>query len=129
MLMLKVKIKDYSSFNSIKLEEDDIVYNNVNQNKAKKDLIKLIDSSRTKSNNKLHYHKSKKPLFKNNNYNVQYNINNSFNIQNVQNNISFNQNNLTIVNSASFNINKIYENLNLLDISLLKFGLNLYMCF
>ena len=107
-----IKIKDYSSFNSIKLEEDDIVYNNVNQNKAKKDLIKLIDSSRTKSNNKLHYHKSKKPLFKNNNYNVQYNINNSFNIQNVQNNISFNQNNLTIVNSASFNINKIYENLN-----------------
>ena len=109
-----IKIKDYSLFNSLKFEEDeeDVVYNNMNQNKAKKDLIKLIDSSRTKTINKLHYHKNKKPLFNNNNYNVQYNINNSFNIQNVQRNVAFNQNNLTITNAGSFNIKKIYENLN-----------------
>jgi len=107
-----IKIKDYSSFNSIKLEED-IIYDN-KKSKAKKDLIKLIDSSRTKSSTKLHYHKNKKPLFKNNNYNVQYNINNSFNIQNVQNN-NFNQINLTITQSASFNIKNIYDNLNQLS--------------
>jgi len=106
----EIKIKDYSTFNSIKLDEEDNIYNN-KKSKAKKDLIKLIDSSRTKSSTKLHYHKNKKPLFKNNNYNVQYNINNSFNIQNVQSN-NFNQNNLIIIQSASFNIKNIYDNLN-----------------
>jgi hypothetical protein len=106
-----IKIKDFPTMNSLKLEEID---NNIklNENKAKKDLIKLIDSSRTKSSKKIYYHKNKKPLFKNNNYNVQYNINNSFNIQNVQNNISFTSNNLTIMTSESFNIKSTYTNLN-----------------
>ena len=103
-----LNINDFPSLNSFQ-EEENISFK---EKKAKKDLIKLIDSSRTKSSTKLYYHKNKKPLFKNNNYNVQYNINNSFNIQNVQNNITFNQNKLTIINSASFKINKIYTNLN-----------------
>ena len=50
-------------------------------------------------------------MFKNNNYNVQYNINNSFNIQSFQKN-AFNSNNLSITTSASFNIKKIYYNFN-----------------
>ena len=103
-----IKIEDHSSFNSKKLEEDTLPED---RNKAKKDLMKLIDSSRTKSSSKLHYHKNKKHMFKKSNYNVQYNINNSFNIQNVQKN-NFNQNNLSIAKTESFDIKKIYENLN-----------------
>ena len=72
------EIKDIPSINLVKNQED---------NKKNKDLIKLIDSSRVKPNLKIHYHKNKKSLYKNNNYNVQYNINNSFNIQNLQKNI------------------------------------------
>ena len=107
------KMKDYSfnTINSTKLEEDIFDNNDKKKTNDKKDLIKLIDSSRTKSSKKLYYHKSKKPLFKNNNYNVQYNINNSFNIQSVQKN-TFNKNNLTIITTSSFQIKKIYENLN-----------------
>ena len=88
-----------------------------NESQAKKNLIKLIDSSRTKTSTKLYYHKNKKerPLFKKNNYNVQYNINNSFNINNVQNNISFNSSNLTIITSESFHIKNTYTNLNSLS--------------
>ena len=99
--------------NSIKKEED-ITYN---ENKTKKNLIKLIDSSRSKTGSKLYYHKNKKEktLYKSTNYNVQYNINNSFNIHNVQNNTSFNSSNLTIMTSESFHIKNIYTNLN--DIS------------
>ena len=96
------EIKDIPSINIVKNQED---------NKKNKDLIKLIDSSRVKPNLKIHYHKNKKSLYKNNNYNVQYNINNSFNIQNLQKNI-FNQNNFSIVPSESFNIKSIYNNLN-----------------
>ena len=96
------EIKDIPSINLVKNQED---------NKKNKDLIKLIDSSRVKPNLKIHYHKNKKSLYKNNNYNVQYNINNSFNIQNLQKNI-FNQNNFSIVPSESFNIKSIYNNLN-----------------
>ena len=90
------------------MKEDNIF----NTNKTQKDLIKLIDSSRTKSSTKLHYHKNKTQLFHNKNYNVQYNINNSFNIQNVQKNLAFNSNNITIINTASFNIKKTYDNIN-----------------
>ena len=102
-----LNINDFPSLNSFQ-EEENISFK---EKKAKKDLIKLIDSSRTKSSTKLYYHKNKKPMFKNNNYNVQYNINNSFNIQNLQKNI-FNQNNFSIVPSESFNIKSIYNNLN-----------------
>ena len=109
-----LKLGNFSTVNSIKKEEDDITYN---ENKTKKNLIKLIDSSRTKTGSKLFYHKNKKEktLYKSTNYNVQYNINNSFNIQNVQNNTSFNSTNLTIITSESFHIKNIYTNLN--DIS------------
>ena len=103
-----IKIKDNSPVSFVKIEED--IFDN-NKNKTKKDLIKLIDSSRTKSSSKLHYHKSKRSLLKKNKYNVQYNINNSFNIQNVQKN-NFNGNNLSITKTESFDIKKIYENLN-----------------
>ena len=103
-----IEIKDYPSIIPQKMKEDNIF----NTNKTQKDLIKLIDSSRTKSSTKLHYHKNKTQLFHNKNYNVQYNINNSFNIQNVQKNLAFNSNNITIINTASFNIKKTYDNIN-----------------
>ena len=84
-------------------------------NKKHKNLIKLIDSSRGKKNLKLHYHKNKKSIFKNNNYNVQYNINNSFNINQMQKNSIFLTNQLSISNPISFKINNIYENLNIIS--------------
>ena len=111
-----IKLGDFSTINSIKKEKEDLDISH-NESQAKKNLIKLIDSSRTKTSTKLYYHKNKKerPLFKNNNYNVQYNINNSFNINNVQNNISFNSSNLTIITSESFHIKNTYTNLNSLS--------------
>jgi hypothetical protein len=94
-----------TSFNLFKYEE-----NSINENKKNKNVLKLIESSRGKRNTKLHYHKHKKNQL-NNNYNVHYNINNSFNINQIHKNIIFDKNQLSITNSISFKINKSYENL------------------
>ena len=85
---------------------------NVLENKNHKNLKKLIDSSRGKKNIKLHYHKNRKSMLKNNKYNVQYNINNSFNINQIQKHSIFVPDQLSITKPISFKINKIYENLN-----------------
>ena len=95
-----------TSFNLFKYEE-----NTIYKNKKNKNLLKLIESSRGKRNTKLHYHKHKNNQLKNN-YNVHYNINNSFNINQIHKNIIFDKNQLSISNSISFNINKSYDNLN-----------------
>ena len=99
-------------FNLFKNDENN---SHIYGNKKHKNLIKLIDSSRGKKNLKLHYHKNKKSILKSNNYNVQYNINNSFNINQMQKSSVFLTNQLSISNPISFKINKIYENLNLIS--------------
>ena len=99
-------------FNLFKNDENN---SHIYRSKKHKNLIKLIDSSRGKKNLKLHYHKNKKSILKSNNYNVQYNINNSFNINQMQKNSVFLTNQLSISNPISFKINKIYENLNIIS--------------
>ena len=99
-----------NSFNLFTYDE-----NSTNENKNNnKDILKLIDSSRGKRNTRLHYHIHKKNKLKNN-YNVHYNINNSFNINRIQKNNIFDKNQLSITNSISFKINKSYENLNIIS--------------
>ena len=98
-----------SSLNLFKFEENNIYENN--KNNKNNNILKLIGSSRGKRNTKLHYHKHNQNQL-NNNYNVHYNINNSFNINQIHKNIMFDKNQLSITNSISFKINKSYDNLN-----------------
>ena len=118
------QLKDIADIdNEMSIKNEEISFNlfNYEQNidfihKNNKDLIKLIDSSRHNKNPKIYYHKNKKNnTINNNNYNVHYNINNSFNINQIQNNIKFNINQLSISNCICFKINKIYDNLNILS--------------
>ena len=97
------------SLNLFKYEENNIYENN--KNNKNNNILKLIGSSRGKRNTKLHYHKHNQNQL-NNNYNVHYNINNSFNINQIHKNTMFDKNQLSITNSISFKINKSYDNLN-----------------
>ena len=113
---LNVKNNHINEKMFLNLFKKDDIYNNFETNRKDKNLNKLLNSSRRERNSKIFYHKSNKHILKNqNNFNIHYNINNSFNINNLPTNSIFCSNKLIISNAISFNINKIYDNLN--DIS------------
>ena len=104
----------YKYYKYYKYEPNDIS----NDNDKNKTLLKLIDSSRGEKQKDIYCHKIKEKktnTINNNNYNVHYNIGNSFNINQIQNNTKFNIKQLAVSNCICFKINKIYDNLNILS--------------